>query len=95
VTEDEPAVTGGEVYVVEEGDTLWSIAQDYDTTVEAIVAANDLDEPESIAIGDELIIPPPDESAASEDTSASDDSTYEDGSTDDGELPTDGGIPAE
>jgi LysM repeat protein len=48
----------GEVYVVKSGDTLSDIAQRFDTTVEAIVEANDLDDPDTLAIGDELRIPP-------------------------------------
>jgi LysM repeat protein len=48
----------GETYVVESGDTLSAIAQRFDTTVEAIVDANDLDNPDFLSIGDELLIPP-------------------------------------
>jgi LysM repeat protein len=48
----------GETYIVESGDTLSEIAQRFDTTVRAIVAANDLDDPDKLGIGDELIIPP-------------------------------------
>lgn len=50
----------GETYVVADGDTLGSIALQFDTTVDAIVEANDLDDPDTLAIGDELLIPPPD-----------------------------------
>jgi len=48
----------GETYTVESGDTLSEIAQRFDTTVEAIVESNDLDDPDTLAVGDELIIPP-------------------------------------
>jgi murein DD-endopeptidase MepM/ murein hydrolase activator NlpD len=44
-------------YVVQSGDTLYRIAQDYGTTVEAIVAANDIADPAQIAVGQKLIIP--------------------------------------
>lgn len=44
-------------YEVQDGDTLFDIAQRYGTTVEAIVAANGLTNPEDIAIGQILIIP--------------------------------------
>lgn len=44
-------------YEVQDGDTLFDIAQRFGTTVEAIVAANDLADPEDIAIGQVLIIP--------------------------------------
>ena len=54
---DVPA--GSEVYAVADGDTLWDIAISYGTTVEAIVAANHLANEADIAIGEELIIPPP------------------------------------
>jgi murein DD-endopeptidase MepM/ murein hydrolase activator NlpD len=45
------------IYVVQPGDTLYRIAQDYGTTVEAIVAANDIADPAQIAVGQKLIIP--------------------------------------
>ncbi len=44
---------------VQEGDTLYDIAQLYGVTVEAIVAANHLEDPTSISIGQILIIPDP------------------------------------
>jgi LysM repeat protein len=47
----------GDTYIVQDGDTLWDIAFSFDSTVEAIVAANNLDDPEDISIGQELIIP--------------------------------------
>ncbi len=53
----EPAASDGSVYAVEEGDTLSSIAQRFGTTVEALVEANDLDDPDTIFPGDELTIP--------------------------------------
>jgi LysM repeat protein len=53
---DVPAVTG-ETYIVADGDTLWDIADRFGVTVEEIVAANGLESPDDIAIGDELIIP--------------------------------------
>lgn len=44
-------------YVVQEGDTLAAIAQQFGTTVEAIQAANAIEDPDSIAVGDVLVIP--------------------------------------
>ena len=44
-------------YVVQPGDTLFGIAQDYGTTVEAIAAANDIADPALIVAGQKLIIP--------------------------------------
>lgn len=53
---------GGEdgitVHVVQRGETLYSIAQAYGTTVEALQAANGIDNPTLIAVGQRLIIPP-------------------------------------
>ena len=46
-----------EVYTVEAGDTLSEIARRFDTTVEALVEANDLDDPDVLDIGDELTLP--------------------------------------
>ena len=47
------------VYVVQAGDTLFSIAQRFGTTVESIVAANDIVDPSLISVGQKLIIPTP------------------------------------
>jgi murein DD-endopeptidase MepM/ murein hydrolase activator NlpD len=44
-------------HVVERGDTLFRIAQRYNTTVEAIVTANEITNPGLIAVGQILIIP--------------------------------------
>ncbi len=46
-----------ERYVVESGDTLTDIARRFDTTVEALVDANDIADPDVIDIGQELVIP--------------------------------------
>ena len=45
------------VHVVAAGDTLFAIAQQYDVTVQAIVDANRLADPDQIAVGQELVIP--------------------------------------
>ena len=45
------------IYVVTKGDTLWSLAKKYNTTVDAIVKMNSVENPDSIEIGDKLIIP--------------------------------------
>jgi murein DD-endopeptidase MepM/ murein hydrolase activator NlpD len=44
-------------HVVQAGETLFRIAQQYDTTVEAIVAVNDIADPGYIEVGQKLIIP--------------------------------------
>ncbi len=47
----------GKLYVVEVGDSLWKIAQKFGTTVEKIIACNDLADPRLIRPGQELVIP--------------------------------------
>ena len=47
------------IYVVQSGDTLLSIAIEYDITVDALLQANDLDEREMIYAGQELVIVTP------------------------------------
>jgi len=51
--------TGGTVYVVQQDDTLFSIAQDHGLNVDAILAANpQISDPDVIAAGQEIVIPP-------------------------------------
>ena len=47
----------GASYTVAEGDTLLDIADRFGTTVEAIIAANDIADPTALFIGQVLIIP--------------------------------------
>lgn len=47
------------IHVVRSGDNLWRIAQIYGTTVNQIVAANGLSNPNQLVIGEALVIPPP------------------------------------
>lgn len=44
-------------YVVEAGDNLTQIARRFDTTVDALVEANDIEDPDLIHPGQELTIP--------------------------------------
>ena len=44
-------------YVVQEGDTLAAIAQQFGTTVEALQAANGIEDPNEIIIGQVLVVP--------------------------------------
>lgn len=52
-----PSVPGGSTHVVQRGDTLSSIALRYGTTVAALMAANQLANPNFIYVGQRLVIP--------------------------------------
>lgn len=49
---------GGQVYTVQPGDTLFAIAQRFGVTIKAIQDANQLENPNRLKVGQELIIPP-------------------------------------
>ena len=49
--------TGAQTYVVRSGDTLSEIARRFDTSVQALVEANDIADPDVIDVGQELTIP--------------------------------------
>ena len=60
----EPLIVGeqlpeveGSIYIVRAGDTLFSIAGQFATTVEAIVEANDIADARQLEVGQELLIP--------------------------------------
>ncbi len=55
---------GSQVYKVQEADTLWDIAQQFNTTVDDIVAANNLDNGSDLQLGQELVIPAPSNTGA-------------------------------
>ena len=56
-----PTVAGPLVYVVKQGDTLLSIAEDFDVDLQVILAVNDTLTYDSVlAIGQEILIPPDD-----------------------------------
>lgn len=61
---DGSAPEGSQVYVVQDGDTLWDIATTFSTTVDDILAANDLENADDLQLGDELVIPPPSETGS-------------------------------
>lgn len=46
-----------QIHVVQSGDTLFSIANTYGTTTEAITIANELDAPNQLVVGQALVIP--------------------------------------
>jgi len=61
-TTDEPSTgdlpTGaGDVYVVQAGDTLSSIASRFGTTISELIRINELTNPDRLSLGQELIIP--------------------------------------
>ena len=57
-----PTATSGagpQQYTVEPGDSLSRIANRFNVTVEALQAANDIDNPSSIVVGQVIVIPAP------------------------------------
>src|SRR5260221_14080280 len=52
-----PTAGGATIHVVQRNDTVFHIAQQYGTTVDAIVSANGLSDPTQIQIGQRLLIP--------------------------------------
>ena len=66
VGETQGVAVGGTTYTVQPGDSLFTIAQQFGTTVEALIAANDLADPTALDVGQVLVIPsgaPPQEPA--------------------------------
>jgi LysM repeat protein len=53
----EPEEPEHETYVVQDGDTLSSIAERHDVTVDELVELNELEDPDVLFVGDELLIP--------------------------------------
>ena len=47
----------GQTHVVAEGETPWSIAQQYGVSVEELLSANGIEDPTTVQIGEELRIP--------------------------------------
>ncbi len=47
-------------YTVQEGDNLFDLADDLDSSVEALALANNLDDLNLLQVGQELVVPPPD-----------------------------------
>ncbi len=56
-----PTPSGPINYIVEEGDTLFSIAEQFGVTMDALIAANELEDPNNIGVGTQLTIPGPDD----------------------------------
>ncbi len=60
--QDQGIITGVEnIHVVAEGETLGAIARRYNVTIQAIINANNLSNPNRLSIGQELVIPPPED----------------------------------
>lgn len=53
-----PAAAGDEV-IVQSGDTLWDLARKHGTTVAALAALNQIDDPSIIRIGQRIVLRPP------------------------------------
>jgi spore germination protein len=45
------------IYVVETGDSLYSIAKEYNTTPASLTQVNELDNPDVLVVGQTIIIP--------------------------------------
>jgi LysM repeat protein len=56
-TTETPTPAGPVTYVVEEGDTLFSIAEQFGVSIDAIIFANTILDPNNIGVGAQLIIP--------------------------------------
>lgn len=56
---DEPKVKAASVtiYFVNKGDTLWNLAKKYSTTMDNLIKINELDDPDTLNVGQKLIIP--------------------------------------
>jgi len=52
--ESQPSIT---IYFAQKGDTLWNIAKKYYTTVDELMKINDIEDGNSISIGQQIIIP--------------------------------------
>lgn len=52
-----PTPTPAGLYVVQKGDTLSGLAEEFGTTVEELLAANGLTDPNAIQVGQPLLIP--------------------------------------
>ena len=44
------------VYVIQPGDTLWKVAKRYNTSIDEILAINDIEDPDRVYPGQKLLI---------------------------------------
>jgi len=82
-----PTADGDVEYIVELGDNLFGIAERYDTTVDAIMERNDIDDAALIFVGQVLIVPQGHRPAA-DDTSDADDAGDDAAEDDESETTT-------
>jgi murein DD-endopeptidase MepM/ murein hydrolase activator NlpD len=54
---DQQGAPEGPVYIVQEGDSLWSIAVRFGISMTDLAAANGIADPNQLAVGDQLVIP--------------------------------------
>jgi LysM repeat protein len=58
-----PSPTATEVwpkeYIIELGDSLWSVAEEFGVTIELLLAYNEIEDPNNVPIGTKLIVPEP------------------------------------
>ena len=50
---------GGQLYTIQSGDTLYSLSLEYGVTVQEIIDANNLPNPDDLDVGQQIIIPTP------------------------------------
>lgn len=72
---------GQRLHIASAGETWASIALRYDTTVAAILDANELEEGAQLSPGQELLIPNDSDASAEEDSTAEESATEEEGAT--------------
>lgn len=65
-----PAVPEVRYHTVQTGETVWDIATQYEVTLEALVAANELADPNRLEPGQRLVIPESDDTGTEESTPA-------------------------
>lgn len=80
------AEPGPETHIVQAGDTLGQISLKYDIPVEAIMSANGMDNPNFLAVGQELLIP--EEGAPLPEPGETGDGEEAEAASQEGQLPT-------